>query len=369
MDSKHDVLRLAIISTPRSGNTWTRYLLGSLYDIPHMAVHRPEDIPWADAPPRLVVQLHWRPVEPLLGELERHRFGVVVLSRHPLDTLVSLLSWVNNCPDPSRFWSEHPTLDGDSGNELPLIDLSPSCAGFVDYAGSSRARSLLSVSSQWWKDPRSHRVRYEDLVRDTAGTLAGLVESIGHAPARTMAEVISANSIDELRDAHAQRSLHFWQGQPGLWTRFIPAPQARAIAATLADCFETLGYSCTPDESLTDDQARANWYRVQYESLRRERDRWTQGHAKSAEDAQLRHSLSAVRSQVDTVHRLLYEERVAHQATAAKLDANERQLERVQELLHESRRAPGARSHTVATAGPAWRRIGRRVRLWSGGSR
>lgn len=46
-----DNLRLAIVSTPRSGNTWLRKLLASMYDLPQIAVHTPREIAWQSLPP------------------------------------------------------------------------------------------------------------------------------------------------------------------------------------------------------------------------------------------------------------------------------------------------------------------------------
>ena len=53
--------RVAIVSTPRSGNTWLRHLLMRLYDIPGLAVHSPAELDWALLPDRCVFQLHWPP--------------------------------------------------------------------------------------------------------------------------------------------------------------------------------------------------------------------------------------------------------------------------------------------------------------------
>src|SRR5690606_3590182 len=76
-------LRIAVLSTPRSGNTWLRHLLASLFDLWQHAVHRPSDLDWDALPERAVVQLHWHRVEPLVSLVEQHRFRVAVLARHP----------------------------------------------------------------------------------------------------------------------------------------------------------------------------------------------------------------------------------------------------------------------------------------------
>ena len=55
------MLRLALVSTPRSGNTWTRAPLGSLYELEQIPVHTPEEVDWEHLPRRCVIQIHWYP--------------------------------------------------------------------------------------------------------------------------------------------------------------------------------------------------------------------------------------------------------------------------------------------------------------------
>lgn len=333
-----DSLRIALISTPRSGNTWLRHLLASLFDLRHEAIHRPSDVDWGNIPERCLLQLHWHRTDPLMKLLDRHGFQVVVLARHPFDTLISLLSWVNNCPDPSRLWKDRPTLDGDGGDELPLLGLHPCSPGFVEYATGPRARTLIDVSTQWWQDSRSHRVRYEDLVQDTSTRLADLVDSIGQAPRRPIAEVIEQHSMEGLRKAHPVRALHFWQGHPGLWKQLLTSDQANRIASALGTAFERFGYACDPDEQLGEDRAVANWFRLQYESLRRESQSRKRREAEEPDHRQLVQSLGSTRAQLDTVHRLLYDERVAHEKAIRELKARDVQLDLVHRLLYESQR-------------------------------
>src|SRR5690606_570991 len=89
----------------------------------------------------------------------------------------------------------------------------------------------------------------------------------------------------------------------------------------------------------SEDCAEANWFPLQYESLRRERavQGPSSGRPLPAIDADLERALAATRGQLDEVLRLLYEERTAHAQTASDLAARDAQLERVHALLYESR--------------------------------
>ena len=64
-----DNLRLAIVSTPRSGNTWLRKLLASMYDLPQIAVHTPGEIARQSLPPKVILQIQWRDTDNFVSVL------------------------------------------------------------------------------------------------------------------------------------------------------------------------------------------------------------------------------------------------------------------------------------------------------------
>ena len=90
--------RIAVISSPRSGNTWIRFLLSSIYGLEQVAVFDPFAFDWASAPSRCLFQTHWHPTGRLVETLERHQFRVVVSARHPLDLLISILHFAGHEP-------------------------------------------------------------------------------------------------------------------------------------------------------------------------------------------------------------------------------------------------------------------------------
>jgi len=244
-------LRLAIVSTPRCGNTWLRYLLSGVYDVAEMAVHRPEDLDWDSVPADAIVQLHWHRTGPLVERLHEEGFRVVSLARHPLDVLISILHYAPRSAS-TAVW-----LQGEGGDELGLVGSGPHGPAFLEWAQGRRARALLSVSAEWWDDPSAVQIRYEDLVADAVGGLRHLVERIGVLPVRSLREVVENQRFDNLRDAF--NPVHFWKGQPGLWRSLLLAADARAIAASHEAIFATLGYPLDPDDALTVDGADQNW--------------------------------------------------------------------------------------------------------------
>jgi hypothetical protein len=248
----NQVLRLAVISTPRSGNTWIRRILAQTFCLDQVAVHTPEDVDWDTLPSRCILQLHWHRTDSFRTLLNDNEFQVVAIARHPLDVLISILHFAPREPETASW------LAGKEGSEHAIYHRTPVDAAFIDYATSPRAEALLGVSYQWWEDPTAHRIRYEDTVADPKAELNQLGESIGVPVCpRVLADAIDDNTLESQR-RHSQNG-HFWRGQPGHWKQFLPPKEARHIAAVHQRVFARLGYSCTPDPTLDPARAHSNW--------------------------------------------------------------------------------------------------------------
>ncbi|WP_417584778.1 ATP-binding cassette domain-containing protein [Nitrincola sp.] len=247
-------IRIAVISTPRSGNTWLRLMLAGLYHAEHVAVHSPEEIKW-DALPKgnFVLQVHWEKTPDFIGRLQQHGFKVVVLQRHPLDVLLSILQFSLYEPQTAQW------LLGKHGSEASIQGSSPTSQEFLDYTKSKRAHALLNVSAAWSEHVESVVVRYEDMVANTAQALAHIIAFIGPTEVE-LSEVIQNNSLEALRSTSTNN--HFWQGQPGLWRKLIPAPCVQQIVESQLGIFETTGYTCELDEDLSAAEAQEMWRRL-----------------------------------------------------------------------------------------------------------
>jgi hypothetical protein len=252
-------IRAAILSTPRSGNTWLRHLLCTVYGIPGIAQHNPVDVDWQNLPDECVLQMHWRRLPSFHERLRENGFQIIVLARHPLDLLISILHFAAH--EPTSRW-----LEGEEGNESSIYGAMPRSTAFLHYAVSKRAAALLSVTSQWWTDPECLQVHYESLVEDPQTVLKFVLDSIGGEPKRTIAEVVEANTIPRLRRL-TQCDRHFWQGRPGLWRTLLMRTEADAIGAAHAPVFAELGYSCDADPDLGALEADANWVRLAWDGL------------------------------------------------------------------------------------------------------
>lgn len=222
-----------------------------MYDLPEIAVHTPGEIAWQSLPPKVILQIHWRDTDNFVSLLAENGFRPIVIARHPLDVLISILHFATYESQTARW------LDGEAGSEISIINKSPLCSEFIDYSVGKRSAAILSISTAWWKRENTWQIRYENLVTDTAEALSKLNEQLGLKPARPILDVIPLNSIASLRTTAANN--HFWQGKCGHWKQLITAPVARQIAGCHQSVLDRLGYVCDADEKLTEEMAIATW--------------------------------------------------------------------------------------------------------------
>jgi Sulfotransferase domain len=290
----HDRLRLAIVSTPRSGNTWVREALGRIYDVKHLARHIMRDADWRELPQECILQIHWRREPEFVQRLQENGFRVLVVARHPFDVLLSILHVVIYDVDSERW------LDGRHGDERCLWGAMPRSRPFIDYAKGPRAGELLAVSCDWWHDPAAIRVRYEEMVANPEAQWERLVSLLGPPRGQSFAEVLAETSLERQRRYSINN--HFWKGQPGLWRELLPPAEAEEIFGSLQWCFDALGYVCDPDPNLDACRADANWVQFAGEELGRT----------------LRNNSAAVRNVLD--HMNAHCEHVNAQAAADRRD-------------------------------------------------
>jgi hypothetical protein len=302
-------LRLAVISTPRSGNTWVRMQLASLYGLEQISAHFPDEIDWEHLPERCVLQIHWYPIADFVARLAAHGVRVIVLARHPMDVLMSWLNLV-------YYKHQDGVCKGQGAcTECGIVGASPGSEAFVDYVRSYYGRVMLCYSPAWWDRPGILRARYEDLLAAPEIELGRLVTALGETPMRAITEVAAEHSLREMRTNPEVWRFHCWQGQSGLWRRLIPATAARAIRDGVPEPFDVLGYPCDPDETLEPLQAEYNWARVQLDSTR---DHLTRTREKQLLAA---HAASAAQKALEDARRALSDEQRAHDETRHVLAA------------------------------------------------
>ena len=243
-------MRIALVSTPRSGNTWVRLVLERALGLEGIAVHTPGEVP-ARLPARCILQLHW-PREPgFAALLAREGLRPLVLARHPLDVLVSILHFVRHEPLTARW------LDGAGAIPPVLAGAGPADSAFRDFALGEGAARLLGVSAAWWTAPGAVRARYEALAADPEGGFRAVVEALG-GDASAVPAAVAATPFAELASAPNR---HGWQGRAGLGRRLVPTGLALRIGWRHRGVFRTLGYAPWPG-LVSARGAAAEWARL-----------------------------------------------------------------------------------------------------------
>jgi hypothetical protein len=283
-DAPQDTLRIALLSTPRSGNTWLRSMLAAALDLEETAAHNPAAVDWTALPRRMILQMHWRRDPDFLAALAKHGFRVVVICRHPLDVLISLLAYVQHGRETAGW------LDGLAGDESDLVGSSPSASGFLKYAMGARAKALLHVGTEWWSASGTVRVRYEALVEDPLNQLTRVVDELGVRPKVPPADVIARSAPDNLRSRSIDLQFHVWQAQPALWKRLLPGAVAQLIHEAQRAAFEVYGYTCDLDERLDSVEAQRTWERLEQLAMQRNlvalKDKLNAAEARNSKNAQ-----------------------------------------------------------------------------------
>lgn len=109
----------------------------------HLAAHDPREVDWEQLPESCAFQTHWHRAREVEALLRSAGFRAATLARHPLDVLVSILHFARR--EPTARW-----LEREGGDEESIHGVKPTSRAFLEYATSSRAQALLSVTTEWW---------------------------------------------------------------------------------------------------------------------------------------------------------------------------------------------------------------------------
>jgi hypothetical protein len=243
-------IRLAIVGTPRCGNTWLRRLIADACGIAEFAEHRIEDFSWDRVPDEFILQIHATPGVEVRERFARSGIRPIAIARHPLDVLISILQFAPRERETARW------LDGEGGDESSIIGAAPTDKAFLRYAVGPRADALLSLTPAWWREPDCLRVRFERMIDGRDNAAAEILKHVGAAADR-IPDVLRRHTFSAERAAVG--AAHMWQGRPGLWRWLLPADAARPIAAHHEEVLRVLSYECDPEPSLTTTVAGAPW--------------------------------------------------------------------------------------------------------------
>lgn len=252
-----DDFRILIAATEKTGNTWLKYLLAHIYELPTPYIS--QDFSEAEADSlgsRWVTHQHFLPERPLLNWASRTQTHLVTMIRHPADILVSLYHYCCNYPD---HYKEDPAvsaaLAADAEQRQATADLSHHVVdGELLRVLQERIMCDVNISISWIRTGRSLIVRYEDLRGDPQKTLSSVAESIAPASRDRIVQAVDACDIKVLRDNYAIDSRFFRRALIGEWRSVLPTHVLRRFAEEepFRSQFSFLGYD------LKVDKVRAN---------------------------------------------------------------------------------------------------------------
>jgi hypothetical protein len=240
-----DNLRILIVSTGKTGNTWLKHLLASIYDLPIVAPGRALDAGELESlGPRWVAHQHYRVRADLIDCGRRNNIVFVTTLRHPCDALVSKFHYVRNLGRHLKFADVDRTpvmaLDGDT--------IGKNTASYV-LDGFSIA---LDISLGWLRSGQSLLIRYEDLKQDPVAALQELTDSISWVPRFRIEHAVEKCSIDQMRKMKGADPKFFRQGKVGGWRTELPEEIVDIFRHTdpYPAQFAELGYSLDQDHPI-----------------------------------------------------------------------------------------------------------------------
>jgi estrone sulfotransferase len=241
-----------LVSYPRSGNTWTRFLLGNL-------IYQNDPVTFSNLESRIpeIYFNHDRFMRGLPRPrmikshecFQPHYPRVIYLVRDPRDVAISFYHHnvkARNIPD-----------------DYPLASFVPRfIAGEFDQKFGSWRDNVLSWTVLRKDDPRFLMLRYEDMKRDTARALAKVVAFLDRcafrkidSSAEAVQRAIDLSSLERMRQLEKQEA-RSWvltrdtrndkpfvrSATSGGWKSQLSAESVSAIESAWGDLMRSLGY-------------------------------------------------------------------------------------------------------------------------------
>jgi len=215
-------LKIVILSTPKTGNTWLRWLLCYAYDI--QIVELP--LEWdpgctVDFPQRFVTHQHLLPSESLVQWLVESRAVVLTTIRHPADTFLSYfhyVKWHDTGRDPSVAMLKE---DGDQPGKNAIK--------YITYSFPQ----IYAISLAWAK-LGSHVVRYEDLLVDPLRVATEVTSRIVPPDEGRLKAAVLLCKPEQLTRPGLVDPRHLRTCSAGRWIHELPSEIIDAMSGTQA---------------------------------------------------------------------------------------------------------------------------------------
>lgn len=239
--------RILIAATPKTGTTWLRHLLGTLYDVPVVDLPPSPDFE-AYVPPAggWVIQSHLSRDSRISAWIRRHGVSIVTSSRHPGDVLVSMYHYVRSLaqrPETVSIIQPHEQLLA----RAETID-APEVTDFIRH----HLFYYLNHTLSWLGDRDAQWVRYEDLRHDPVRVIGELARGIGPVSRDKLERIVALNQIQVLRRWSDSGGIYFREGVAGGWRAQLSAEQVRLFTELQPYPTELamMGYDMDPNNPM-----------------------------------------------------------------------------------------------------------------------
>jgi hypothetical protein len=214
-DRPAENLKILIVSTPKTGNTWVKNLLANVYQLPIVDFGMAFDAEEATAlGSRWVAHQHYAARPELVDWLVQNDVVLVTTLRHPCDALVSMYHFVHDLGDRLVFAD---------------VDRAPVMARDGGAIGEHTASYVLDgynlsldISLSWMRAGVSHLVRYEDLKSSPISALKGLTDAISEVPLERIRRAVAQCDFQRMRKTAGADPKFYRKGQVGRWRLELP---------------------------------------------------------------------------------------------------------------------------------------------------
>lgn len=242
---KAETLKIIVVGTPKTGNTWVKHLLAEAYGLTPVKLKPEFDLAEVEAAgPRWISHQHFLPSHELLQWGAAHHTVFVSAVRHPGDVLVSLWHHMQN-----RQPHEASILDDPAAAAAMLRD-GPAMAGDNTRAFLEHGFHLyLNLSIAWLCIPGVLAVRYEDLWVCPVEALRALTASILPVPDERLYLALGTCELELMQAILDPTKKFLRRGGTGGWRTTLPAATKQQLASfdPYPAQFAALGY--TMDET------------------------------------------------------------------------------------------------------------------------
>ena len=241
MGKGHAHLKILIASPPKTGNSWLKCLLSTLYGLEWLTAERvPPGVDpqtfraWVEAggfPEDSVFHHHYDYVAMLVDVAEAHGIHLATILRDPYDVFVSRYFFTQAQADNSTRGQAHDTMIGKPIDAPEALDYLAN--GFTE---------TLDKGVAWLACGRSVVVRYEDLHVDPLAELSRATNAIQPVTPERITLAVEACQAGEMLQRRKGLHRRIRTATVGDWRNHLTEAHLAIFRAVHADRIRALGY-------------------------------------------------------------------------------------------------------------------------------